>query len=250
MMKRTNARVKLTVSLTIISVILGLMLSMQYKNTRMATEVQSKIVTVDPRAQYTAEQLKKMKEGNKRLGEELAKLTTRKFTLEKEAADFDRQAVPPELRNDLTKYKMMAGLLPIKGPGITFTVSDSRRNAANSDEAKLLILHDSDLRMIVNELLVAGAEAVSINDQRITTTTGIICIGPTVMINGISVPPPFEFKAIGAPQTLTTALEIKGGVLEVLTAPENQRFLSFSARKMSPSITIPGYAGDFNGLNK
>jgi len=250
MTKKRNPRVKLTVSLTLISAILGLMLALQYKNTKAATEEYSRIPTKDPRAAYTADQLKRIKESNKSLEQEIEKLNKKLHTLVKEAADFDKQAVSPELRDELTKYKIMAGLLPVKGPGITFTVADSRRDASNPDDLKYLITHDSDLRMIVNELLVAGAEAVAINDQRITTTTGIVCIGPTVMINGVSVPQPFEFKAIGNPTTLISALENKGGVIEVLSAPENKRFLTISPRKQSPSVTLPGYVGDYNGLKQ
>lgn len=67
MAKKTNARMKLTASLTLISVILGLMLSMQYKNTRAAAEVQAKVPTIDPKAQYTADQLKRVRVENKRL---------------------------------------------------------------------------------------------------------------------------------------------------------------------------------------
>lgn len=176
-------------------------------------------------------------------------MTKQLHELEKNAGD-TAQDIAPELRDQLTEYKIMAGLLPVKGPGVSFTVSDSTKDVPNGTDPAFYIAHDLDLRMLVNELFAAGAEAISINDQRITTTTGIICIGPTVMINGQRVTAPFEFNVIGNPQILTASLEIKGGVIDVLSNPENGRYLSISPRKQSPAITIPNYAGDFNGLKK
>lgn len=249
MAKKANAKLKLTASLTVISVILGLMLSMQYKNTRAAAEVHAKVPTIDPKAQYTADQLGRVRDDNKRLEGEIEKLNKQLHEVEKQAGA-TAQDIAPELRDELTQYKIMAGLLPVKGPGITFTVSDSTNDVPKGTDPAFYIAHDLDLRMLVNELFAAGAEAVSINDQRITTTTGIICIGPTVMINGQRVTSPFEFKVIGNPQIVTASLEIKGGVIDVLSNPENGRFLSISPRKQSPAITIPGYAGNFNGLKK
>jgi uncharacterized protein YlxW (UPF0749 family) len=249
MSKFANPRLKLTVSLTIISAILGLMLSMQYKNTRAAVQLNSQVPTVDPRAQYTAAQLAKIKETNKQLEEQIEKLNKQLYAYEKQAGDMGKD-IAPQLRDELTKYKIMAGLLPVKGVGLTFTVNDSTKDIPKGSSAAPYITHDSDLRMIVNELFLAGAEAVSINDQRISTTTGIICIGPTVMINGQRVVPPYEFKAIGNPQNMIVSLELKGGVIDTLTNPEHKRYLTFSPRKTSPNITIPAYAGDFNGLKK
>ncbi|MCX7571611.1 DUF881 domain-containing protein [Tumebacillus sp. DT12] len=245
MPKKINARVKLTISLTMISVILGLMLSMQYKNTRAAANTQSQVTTTDPKAQYTADQLSRIKEQNKALEGDIEKLRKELYEFEKQATQAGNN-VPPEVRDDLTKYKIMAGVLPVKGPGISFTVTDSIKDGQTTN---LLITHDSDLRMMVNEMFIGGAEAIAINDQRITTTSGIICIGPIVMINGVKVSPPFEFKAVGQAQTMMATFELRGGVFDLLGDPGG-RALSFSKPKMHPSLTLPAYAGDFNGLSE
>ncbi|KEO83176.1 DUF881 domain-containing protein [Tumebacillus flagellatus] len=246
---KTDKRMRLTVSLTMISVILGLMLSMQYKNMRVTADAQAKLPQTDPKAQYTAEQLDRIKDENKGLEEDIEKLNKQLHGLEKQAGDVDKN-LAPEIRDDLTKYKIMAGLLAVKGPGITFTVDDNKKDIPADKDVLLYITHDSDLRMIVNELLIAGAEAVSINGQRITTTTGIVCIGTMVKVNNQRITTPFVFNAIGDPKNMINALETRGGVIEVLTRPENGRYLTITPPKQSPSITIPGYAGDFNGLKK
>ncbi|MGZ4031141.1 MAG: DUF881 domain-containing protein [Tumebacillaceae bacterium] len=247
-MPKTNPRIKLTVSLTVISVILGLMLSLQYKNTRATAQLAASVPPVDPKAQYTQEQLNKVKEQNKVLESDIEKLNKQLHEIEKHAGDVDK-SIAPEIKDDLTKYKMMAGLLPIKGAGVTFTISDSDKEAASGGYSATLITHDVDLRLVVNELLLAGAEAVAINDQRITTTSGIICIGPVVKINGQRVNPPFEFKAIGNPNAITSSLQMQGGVLDWLADP-NGRALNVTKPKASTSVMISGYAGDFNGLGK
>ena len=67
---------------------------------------------------------------------------------------------------------------------------------------------------MVNELRAAGAEAIAINDQRVTGTSEIRCVGPTVLVNETRLAAPFVIKAIGNPQTLESSLKLRGGVLE------------------------------------
>lgn len=245
---KANQRIRLTVSLTVISVILGLMLAMQYKNTRAAMQLEANVKTVDPKAQYTLEQLNKVKEQNQQLASTIEQLNNQLHDIEIKAGNAD-QSIAPDLQSDLTKYKTMAGILPVQGQGISFTIADSEKEAQNGGYSASLITHDIDLRMVVNELFLAGAEAVAINDQRITTTTGIICIGPVVKINDQRINAPFEFKAIGDPNTMIEALALQGGVFDYLSDP-NGRALDVSKPKASSNVTIPGYAGDFNGMSK
>ena len=69
---------------------------------------------------------------------------------------------------------------------------------------------------IVNELRAAGAEAISVNGERILSTTAIRCVGPTIQINGTKVASPFHIKAIGNAKYLESALNIRGGVVDNL----------------------------------
>ena len=97
-----------------------------------------------------------------------------------------------------------------------------------------------DVLSVINELKNAGAEAISINDQRIVPTTGIICGGNIIDINGQKVGAPFEIKAIGLPEQLA-ALERTGGYLELLKSYSIEVSL-----KKSNNITIPKYTGTIN----
>jgi len=71
------------------------------------------------------------------------------------------------------------------------------------------LVHDEDLREIINDLKNSGAEAISINDQRIVSTTAIICSGSVVTINGVKLNSPFEIKAIGNKSSLGAITRVR-----------------------------------------
>lgn len=93
---------------------------------------------------------------------------------------------------------------------------------------------------LINELKNAGAEAISINEQRIISTTSIICGGNTISINGEKIGSPFVIKAIGSPEALAN-LERPGGCIANLKERELVAVL-----KKDNDITIPKYSGVLN----
>ena len=109
------------------------------------------------------------------------------------------------LNEKLKIANLRAGLTPVKGPGITISLTDAKDDAFNGDNIDTVlerIVHDSDVKEILNELNKAGAEAVSINDERVVIATNIQCTGPTISINGRRHVIPFIFNAIGKPNRL------------------------------------------------
>ena len=119
------------------------------------------------------------------------------------------------MKSDLEKANVLAGLATVKGEGVVVTLKDST-DVNMSAEAGLV--HDTDLTAIVTELKAAGAEAISINGQRIIATTAIRCVGPTIQINSVKVASPFYIKAIGNSKYLESALNIRNGVVDSLKA--------------------------------
>ena len=120
------------------------------------------------------------------------------------------------LKKELDNARMMAGLTDVSGSGVTVTIADSKAPSPSDEDSSAYIVHDSDLRDIVNELCAAGAEAVSINSERIVSTSSIRCVGNTILVNNKRCAPPFEIKAIGDSATLESGLNIRGGVIDVL----------------------------------
>lgn len=129
------------------------------------------------------------------------------------------------IKSELDNVNVFAGLIPVKGQGIEINLDDTeaiKKIAIDVGyyDPNVYIIHDSDLIMIVNELLSAGAEAISINGQRITGNTEIRCTGPQVLINGIRTVAPFKISAIGEATTLQGALNLRGGIISSIKASD------------------------------
>ena len=138
---------------------------------------------------------------------------------------------------EITQGNKIIGLSEVTGAGIIVTLSDSKKDASSSLDPNMLLVHDTDVLSVINELKNAGAEAISINDQRLVSTSGIICGGNIIEINGEKVGAPFEIKAIGLPEQLA-ALDRPNGYLDIL------RGWSIGVKlEKSNNITIPKYTG-------
>ena len=142
-----------------------------------------------------------------------------------------------ETEESITEGNKMIGLTELNGPGVTVTLTDSKKDISSSLNPSDLVVHDLDVLSVINELKNAGAEAISINDQRLTPNSGIICGGNIIDINGEKVGAPFIIKAIGLPEQLA-ALNRPGGYLATLK--EYNIGVEF---KKSNNITIPKYTG-------
>ena len=106
-----------------------------------------------------------------------------------------------EKEAELKRNNMIIGLTDVVGEGVTVTLRDNPNVTADSiseyDDISFYLVHEEDIRSIVNELENAGAEAISINDQRVIATTSITCEGNVISVNGQKVSSPFTIKAIG-----------------------------------------------------
>ena len=145
-----------------------------------------------------------------------------------------------EAKNQINDGNKIIGLTEVNGSGVVITVADSDIDPNTVINPNDLLVHDIDILKIVNELKNAGAEAISINDQRVILTTSIICGGNIININGERIGSPFEIKAIGSPEALAN-LSRPGGYLSIL----KESGIKVSLKK-SNNITIPKYSGVLN----
>ncbi|MBN6185934.1 DUF881 domain-containing protein [Aneurinibacillus sp. BA2021] len=176
------------------------------------------------------------KETNEKLEKQLAKLRMEVNKKEKELSE--RQAVSKQVIGELEELRMKAGLIPVVGPGITVTLEDSK-TARTFDDVAEGIVHDQNIRDVVNELFASGAEGVAVNGQRLVGGSSVRCVGPTVIVNDTKLAPPFVIQAIGDKDTLLSALRLPGGVIDIL----KQRTLEISI-KGSDQIELPAYVGE------
>lgn len=147
-----------------------------------------------------------------------------------------------KLENTIKDGNKILGLSEVKGNGIVITVDDNQNISSNSwyGDPNWLIVHDIDIINIVNELKNAGAEAISINEQRIVTTSAIECDGNVIKVNGQKIGAPFVIKAIGLPELLMS-IDRFMGYLDYL---RDDRFLSVDVEKLDKEeLTIPKYTG-------
>ncbi len=133
----------------------------------------------------------------------------------------------------------LAGTTNLKGEGIIITLDDG--TAQNSEDKEEVLVHDSDLITIVNELRCAGAEAICINNQRLISTSSIRCVGSVIQVNYQRVAAPFEVKVIGNAQYLESAINIKNGVADQIKS----HGVELTVQRNS-NIQIPKYDGTLN----
>lgn len=117
-----------------------------------------------------------------------------------------------EKQEELKRINTYLGLTDVKGEGIIITLRDNT-NSMLGIAADLV--HDSDLRSIVNELKNNGAEAISINGQRIVPSTAITCAGTVIQVNNEIVGSPFVIKVIGD-QNMINNITRPGGFIYTL----------------------------------
>lgn len=147
------------------------------------------------------------------------------------------------MKDQIQALSAMSGVTDLKGEGIVITLNDGTKTSDASVRSDTLV-HDSDLLTVVNELKAAGAEAISINGQRIIATSAIRCVGPVIQVNYQKVAAPFEIKAIGNAQYLESAMTIKNGVVDLL----KEYGVSVTVSRQN-NVEIPKYEGEQNFKN-
>lgn len=120
------------------------------------------------------------------------------------------------LRTELDRARLLAGITPVRGPGLVITLSDSKKPPVQGDDPRLFIIHDEDILKLVNVLRAAGAEALSVNGERLLASTEIHCAGPAISVNNTRIAAPFVITAIGNTAAMESSLRMRGGIVETL----------------------------------
>lgn len=115
------------------------------------------------------------------------------------------------LANEQVQEAMMnAGLVALSGPGLRITLDDSKLEATGEEDPNNYLIHEQNLREILNALWNGGAEAIAVNGQRVTTHTEVFCGGSYIQINGTRQMPPYVIHTIGDANILSSALKFYG----------------------------------------
>ncbi|AGC67566.1 hypothetical protein Cst_c05440 [Thermoclostridium stercorarium subsp. stercorarium DSM 8532] len=215
--------------LFVVFLLFGMIITMQFRTILLAQQQSSSGQTSVQTLSYELEQAKS--EGIKLL-EELQRLEKEKNEIIRQLSN-DGNPIINELLNRKNELMVINGLTDVKGSGIVITLNDAP--ARGEIDPSQLIIHDMDIVQILNVLRAAGAQAISINDERIIATSKHFCVGPTILINNKRYPVPYVIKAIGDPNGLYNAVEQSEAV--VIMKIYN---IQVDVRKEN-EILIPGY---------
>ncbi len=220
--------------LGLLAAFIGLVLSVQLRMT--AGTDQGGLVPLAKAKGYEAE-LKSVKDEKEEVLQQLMELEERINSIEKEKAEEDE--FMSGLVADLEKYKMSAGVLDAQGPGVTIVIKDPASVDEYQQDFSVIMYNYELLINLVNKLKEAGAEAISINEQRIAYNTEISMAGSNVNINGTATAPPYYIKAIGNPDTIYDAITIRSGIVDTM---KRKYSLTVTTEKKE-NIIIPRYTG-------
>jgi uncharacterized protein YlxW (UPF0749 family) len=165
-----------------------------------------------------------------------AKLDELEATLAESGESYD--AYVADLQSQIAYASELAGQTDLRGPGVKIVIDDSTGEATTWDVNDLLV-HDQDLLTIVNDLKTAGAEAISINGQRLVGSSAISCSGYTVRINGVVYATPFVILAIGDSARMAETMLGPTGYGTLLTEVYGLQF----RLSVENEIVIPAYRG-------
>ena len=138
---------------------------------------------------------------------------------------------------------LAAGLRPVQGPGVEIVLDDVPRDRPVPEglPGDLLVVHQEDVQAVVNALWAGGAEAMTLMDQRVISTSAVRCVGSTLRLQGRVYSPPYTIRAIGDTGRLLEALE---------TSPEVQIYQEYVdayglgyQEKVLRSVEMPGFEG-------
>lgn len=145
------------------------------------------------------------------------------------------------IRDRIDALAPLAGLAPVRGPGVVVVLRDSKLRESPTGDPNDLVVHEQDLQAVVNGLWAAGAEAISVSGERITSLSAIRCVGNTLLLHGSVYSPPYRIEAIGNPARLMRAFAADPLVERVRVVAEHFG-LGFETRRIG-SLSLPAFRG-------
>ena len=165
--------------------------------------IAAQLATERPRIRYTTQERAPLIETAVDLQEQQEALSAQVLQLREQILALEQQgqgtnAAIRELNAELEDSRLAAGLIPLRGTGVVFQLEDSLEPAGAVENELDYLVTARDLRTMVEELWLAGAEAIAINGERVVPTTSIIDIGGVILANSAYLSPPYQISAIGS----------------------------------------------------
>ncbi len=201
---------QIAITLGIMCFILTVAISIQIKTTRNNNSTIAQSLKDDSLRDEVLKWKEKYDNAYKELTESEKKLTE----VRKVATQNDTTANAKQ--EQIKENNMLLGTVEVQGPGLQIILEDNNAAAGALLDPSSALVHYDDILQVINALNNAGAEAISVNGQRIITATAITCEGNVIKVNGEKISSPFVIKAIGSQGRLFGALTMAGGYLDIL----------------------------------
>jgi uncharacterized protein YlxW (UPF0749 family) len=208
--------------------------------------IAAQLAAEGPRIRYTTQERSPLVETVLQLQRDQEALAARILDLRAEIQETSQAstgsaALVRELNRQLQEARIAAGLVDMTGTGIVFQLEDSTTPTppGGNDADYRVTAHD--IRTLVEELWLAGAEAMSVNGERLTAGSAIVDIGGSVLVNQAYLAPPYQISAIG-PADLYERLSVSQGYLDFIDA----RVEAFGIRAAFgefDQVDVPAFAG-------
>ncbi|MBE7057695.1 MAG: DUF881 domain-containing protein [Ruminococcaceae bacterium] len=200
--KNTNKKSMLIVML--VFTLLGIVFALQFRSVAHTQKTQNEKTSAEIlQYQKTIEELEKKINDNKETKEALETRYDSEmdylYNNEKQFYELYKK-----YETDIAQYRFNAGLTTVSGSGIDIGLDDA---PTRYELTPGLLVHDIYLNEIINTLRLAGAQAISVNGERIVSMSETLCVGPSIRINNTKLFAPYHIQAIGDPQELMAAFK-------------------------------------------
>jgi uncharacterized protein YlxW (UPF0749 family) len=147
------------------------------------------------------------------------------------------------LDDEARRLGTTAGTVPVTGPAVTVQLDDAPTDGTVPDgfTADDLVVHQQDVQAVVNALWAAGAEAMTLMDQRVISTSAVRCVGNVLILQGRVYSPPYTVTAIGDPAALERGLQ-RSAALRIYRQYVDAVGLGYAVTRRG-SVTLPAFDG-------
>jgi uncharacterized protein YlxW (UPF0749 family) len=225
-----------SLSILAVGLTLGLLVSLSWRPSD-----EGRVAAIDPGSSQIWRSIDRLELEQQQLKTTLSEL--RQDLAERQqaaAANTDRLQA---LSSALEEQQLLAGLTSLQGPGVLVVLDDSTVQIPPGADPNGYIIHEYDLRDIVNLLWTAGSEAIAINDERLVGNSSLYCVGSTVMVNNTRLSPPYRIRAIGNSRVQQDYLR-NPSYLQDLKQKQRSYGLRFDVEAIT-NLVLPAYSGGF-----